>query len=143
MENTSYNDYLRLTEILGGRLQAHPVDLIYYYTQMGLALSHGMEKGCDRKEEWAAWQAALAKEPVELRDAVKKNLRNRNRRSLLKQLRIRLGIRALERMIRRKKGPTRRHEEVFSTVPDFVETESLALAARDLGTGQAAAAIKS
>jgi hypothetical protein len=142
-ENTSYNDFLRLTEVLGGRLQAHPVDLVYYYTQMGIALSKGMEEGRDRKEEWGAWQTALAKEPVELRDAVKKNLGDRNRRNLMKQLRVRLGIRAVERMIRRKKGPTRRYEEVFSTVPDFVESESLALAARDLGTGQAAAAIRS
>jgi glycosyltransferase involved in cell wall biosynthesis len=142
-ENTSFNDYLRLTKVLGGRLQGHALDMIYYYTKLGIVLLKAMEEGHDRKEELAAWQTALAKEPVSVRNVVKNNLRNRNRRRLLQQLRIRLGIRAVERMIRKKKSPRQRYEEARSTVPDFVETESLVLAGRDLAHGQSTTAFRS
>jgi hypothetical protein len=138
-ENTAFNDYLRLSEALGGRLQAHPIDLVYYYTRLGIALLKAKEGGHDRTEELAAWRTALAAEPVALRSSVEENLRNRNRRHLLQNLRVRLGIRAVERLIRRKKAPKNRYEETPATVPDFMDSESVALASRDLSPGRSAA----
>lgn len=133
-ENTSFNDYLRLAEVLGGRLRAHPVDLSYYYTRLGIALLKAKEVGFDRTEELTAWRTALAEEQSEVRHSVEENLRDRNRRHLLQNLRVRLGIRAVERLFRRKKKPKSRYEETQTTVPHFMESESLSLAGRDLSS---------
>jgi len=138
-ENTSFNDYLRLADVLGGRLQAHPVDLFYYYTRLGLALLKAKEGGHDRTEELAAWRTALAAEPAALRRSVEEHLRDRDRRRMLQNWRVRLGIRAVERLIRRKKAPKSRYEETRATVPDFMDSESVALASRDLSPGRSAA----
>jgi hypothetical protein len=106
---------------------------------LGIALLKAKEGGHDRTEELAAWRTALAAEPVALRSSVEENLRDRNRRHLLQNLRVRLGIRAVERLIRRKKTPKNRYEETPATVPDFMDSESVALARRDLSPDRAAA----
>jgi glycosyltransferase involved in cell wall biosynthesis len=131
-ENTAFNDYMRLADVLGGRLKRHAIDMVYYFTSLGSALLKAKEAGHDRSEELSAWRRALAEQPPEVRDAVKHNLSAQTKRQLLKQLRVRLGIRAIERMLRKKKTPTRRHEETTATVSDFVAAESNALAERDL-----------
>ena len=135
-ENSFFNDYLRLSEVLGGRLQAHPVDWVYYYTKLAIYLLQVMGDGHDWKEEWEAWEAALAKEPLFLRKAVWKNLGDRKRRRVLQQLRVRLGIRAVERMLpwKKKKVVARVHDETPLTVPEVVAAESLVLAGRDLAS---------
>jgi hypothetical protein len=137
-ENTAMNDYMRLAEVLGGRLQAHPVDLAYYYTRMGSALLQAQEAGHDRTEELKAWRKALEAESPELRRKVNARLAKQSKRRLLQNLRVRLGIRAVERMLRKKKAPVQKYEEVNLTLPDFMVTESLVLAKRDLAPIQPA-----
>jgi hypothetical protein len=45
----------------------------------------------------------------------------------------------VERLIRRKKAPKNRYEETPATVPDFMDSESVVLAGRDLSPGRSAA----
>lgn len=138
-ENTCFNDYLRLAEILGGRLRAHPIDWFHYYASLGVALLKARSEGHDRTEELAGWRKALAAEPSDLRRRVEEHLRARQRRKVLQSLRIRLGIRAAERLLRGKKAPKSHTVELETPVPDFMDSESLALAAVDFPLNHAAA----
>ncbi len=133
-ENSFFNDYMRLSEMLGGRLQAHPVDRAHYYIKIAISLLQVMDEGHDWHEEWNAWEEALAREPANVQRAVKKTLRARRRRRFLQQLRIRLGIRFLERLIRRKKKVIAKNppQETSLSVPEFVEAESHARSEDDL-----------
>jgi hypothetical protein len=140
-ENTGFNDYIRMTEAVGGRLKNHPLNMVYYYTRLANYLISAMEEGYNWSEEWTAWKKALAKESSTLRTNVNKNLADRKRRRFLQQLRIGLGIRVVERFIKsarneqKEKSRIVQQEETQAFVPEFVASESLLLAQRDLSPG--------
>jgi glycosyltransferase involved in cell wall biosynthesis len=130
-DNTAFNDYLRASATLGGRLLRHPIDRDYYYIKTMSGLLNDKKSGIDRSEEMAAWRKAIALEPFKLRWRVKSHLRKQTLRRVLKDLRVRLGLRALERMLKKKKIRQRPMQEHVDTLPNFMVAESTKLAKRD------------
>jgi len=124
-----YNDYLELQAAIGGRLAKFPLDWVNFYVESWRSIVGSDNDGVPMAEEFAAFDAALAKETPAMQKQVWQAIERRagsparclakNRR---KALRRKTGLLALEQswklLMRRLSG--RRHIGKFKNVLEFV-----------------------
>lgn len=65
-----YNDYIRLREMLGGRLERHPVDMVRFYLAIHASISSSLKEGVEMDAELIAWRSALDAESSSVREEV-------------------------------------------------------------------------
>jgi hypothetical protein len=85
-----YNDYIRLQEMLGGRLGRHPVDMVRFYLAIHASISSSLKEGVEMDAELIAWRSALDAESSSVREEVLRQV---------KPLRARSGAAALAKKL--------------------------------------------
>lgn len=105
VQNSLMNDFLRVRELAGGHLAAYELPLVPYFTHCYLELAQLESQGIDYTPEIAAWRAALAAQPREVRAAVEQAVAPIARRWRITGLRNRLFYNRLRRAVKQvKKG---------------------------------------
>lgn len=105
VQNSLMNDFLRVRELAGGHLAPYELPLVPYFTHCYLELAQLESQGIDYTPEIAAWRAALAAQPREVRAAVEQAVAPIARRWRITGLRNRLFYNRLRRAVKQvKKG---------------------------------------
>jgi glycosyltransferase involved in cell wall biosynthesis len=121
-ENTIYNDYLALQQIVQGKLLHFPINWVTYFAEVQRGILKAMEKGINMSSEKAAWKAALKQQP----QSIRRSLRKQNVYATLKQIRYRTGLLNAERTIRSFIRTLRGRPDIgmkghFSNILEYVE----------------------
>ncbi|HBJ84851.1 MAG TPA: hypothetical protein DDZ88_13460, partial [Verrucomicrobiales bacterium] len=64
------NDFVKMQELVGGRLARHAVDMPRLYRAIYASISSALKEGVDMSDELNAWHAALGAEPLAVRQQV-------------------------------------------------------------------------
>ncbi len=105
IQNSLFNDFLRVRELAGGNLAAYELPLVPYFIHCYSELAQLQATGIDHTPEITAWRAALDAQPAEVRAAVEQAVTPIARRWRIIGLRDRLFYARLRQVVKRvKKG---------------------------------------
>ena len=83
MFNGVYNDYMRIRQILGGKLLEHDLDYPNYFIRCYADIQHAKKKNIDMSEEEEAWNRAYSQQPDHTKKAIdaliNSQIKSRNR----------------------------------------------------------------
>lgn len=77
--NSIYNDYMRVRNILGGRLLEHDLDYPNYFTQCYADIQHAKKKKVDMAKEEAAWNCAYSEQSEHIQKSIDTLIKSRKR----------------------------------------------------------------
>jgi len=133
-EGAHCNDYLAMTELLGGRLARHPMNWVIYYTLMYELNIRNHWDGLDRSDELKAWRDALRLEPWRLQLQVNLQVLAFRLKRIFKTVRSKSGLRRLEKLVKGKpQRPAQDSSRQVSSVREFVVQETARLREIDAG----------
>ena len=128
-----YNDLVRLSKLIPGRLTAQPFNWPNYFAETYQYIIGCEGYGVNMDDELAAWKDAFAKQPADIRTATEERLRREDGpawhagfRRVTKQIRRKTGLQGLEQnfkeQLRRVTG--RKLTGRFSNLLQYIEWEA-------------------
>ncbi len=114
------NDFIKLQEVVGGRLARHEVDMTRLYTAIHASLAGALREGADMTDELTAWRKALDAEPPEVRRDVMNKIKTVRRKGPLAA-----AAKRLENQVKgfSKKWLLRRPEWRHGSAAEFIRAE--------------------
>lgn len=115
-----FNDFIKLQELVGGRLARHAVDMPRLYIAIHASLSGALREGADVTDELRTWQTALEAEPPEIRKQVLARVKTTRRKSTWGR-----SLKNVENQVKGcwKSWILRRPEWRFANAADFIQSE--------------------
>jgi hypothetical protein len=123
-----YNDYLRAQKLYGGRLLDYPLPWTTYFVGFHRNFGGSMKVGVNMRPEYLEWKRALAQQPAEVRDEVRRRLcsgksyAEMETNRLMKKARYALGIHHLETRLKSFRPSKKKKKPApgFKTVAEYL-----------------------